>query len=68
MEALVRWHHPERGLLPAAAFIPLAEKAGLTPTLGQWVIDRVCQQLRAWMDEGLTPVVAVNLSGIVRPG
>ncbi|HET6718407.1 MAG TPA: EAL domain-containing protein, partial [Rhodocyclaceae bacterium] len=62
-EALVRWQHPERGLVPPADFIPLAEDTGLILPLGAWVIKRVCRQQRAWLDAGL-PVspVAVNLS------
>jgi diguanylate cyclase (GGDEF)-like protein/PAS domain S-box-containing protein len=63
MEALVRWHHRERGLLTAAAFIEVAEKTGIIIRLGQWVLDRVCAQMRAWRDEGLAlDVVTMNLS------
>jgi diguanylate cyclase (GGDEF)-like protein/PAS domain S-box-containing protein len=63
MEALVRWHHPQRGLLPAAAFIDVAEKTGAIIRVGQWVLDRVCAQLRAWRDEGIQlGVVTMNLS------
>jgi diguanylate cyclase (GGDEF)-like protein/PAS domain S-box-containing protein len=63
MEALVRWHHPKRGLLAAAAFIEVAEKTGTIIRLGQWVLDRVCAQLREWRDEGLKlDVVTMNLS------
>jgi diguanylate cyclase (GGDEF)-like protein/PAS domain S-box-containing protein len=63
MEALLRWHHPVRGLLSAADFIPLAEKAGLTVALGKWVIEQACRQMRSWRDQGLAPAqVAVNLS------
>lgn len=63
MEALVRWNHPERGLLHASAFIPAAEKAGLTTAVGNWVLDQACRQMRQWLDEGVAPpVVAINLS------
>lgn len=62
-EALVRWHHPERGMMPPAEFIPLAEATGLIVPLGEWVLRDVCLQLRAWMDMGCAPdSVAVNLS------
>src|SRR5262249_42173929 len=63
MEALVRWNHPERGLLHASAFIPAAEKAGLTTAVGNWVLEQACRQMRQWLDEGVAPpVVAINLS------
>ena len=62
-EALVRWEHPEAGMMPPAQFIPLAEETGLILPLGEWVINSVCRQLRAWLDAGLpVPPVAVNLS------
>lgn len=47
-EALIRWHHPERGLITPAAFIPLAEETGLIVEVGQWVLDAVCSQLKLW--------------------
>ena len=63
MEALVRWHHPSRGLLGAAEFIPLAEKTGLTTVLGNWAIDQACRQMKLWNEQGLAPpVLAINLS------
>ncbi|MCK9388879.1 MAG: EAL domain-containing protein [Sulfuritalea sp.] len=63
MEALVRWQHPLRGLLPPMEFIPLAEKTGLIVPLGEWVLRTACAQNRAWQTEGLSAVaVAVNLS------
>ena len=46
MEALLRWNHPRRGLLRAAAFIPQAEKARLTPAIGHWVLEQCCRQMR----------------------
>jgi diguanylate cyclase (GGDEF)-like protein/PAS domain S-box-containing protein len=63
MEALLRWNHPRRGLLSAAQFIPQAEKARLTPAIGQWVLEQCCRQMRLWQDAGMAPpVVAINLS------
>ncbi|WP_298234801.1 EAL domain-containing protein [uncultured Azohydromonas sp.] len=62
-EALVRWCHPQRGMVSPAHFIPLAEDTGLIEPLGDWVLAEVCRQLRAWLDDGLhVPPVAVNLS------
>jgi EAL domain-containing protein (putative c-di-GMP-specific phosphodiesterase class I) len=63
MEAYVRWHHPERGRLAAAEFVPIAEKTGSIIPLGQWVLENACAQMRAWRDEGVNPpVVTINLS------
>ena len=62
-EALIRWQHPERGLLPPKEFIPLAEEAHLVIPIAEWVIAAVCKQVAAWQAAGLRPIpVAVNLA------
>jgi len=62
-EALVRWQHPERGLIPPNQFIPLAEASDLIVDLGRWMLEEVCRQQVAWRDAGLPTLnVAVNLA------
>ena len=62
-EALIRWNHPERGLLAPGAFIPAAEQNGLITPIGSWVLNEACRALRRWQDEGLHLIrIAVNAS------
>jgi diguanylate cyclase (GGDEF)-like protein/PAS domain S-box-containing protein len=62
-EALIRWQHPDRGLVPPGQFLPIAEDCGLMVPIGQWVTRQACTQARAWMDAGFPAMpVAVNIS------
>lgn len=64
-EALLRWQHPVRGLIPPIEFIQLAEESGLIIPIGDWVLKTACQQNKAWQNMGLPPIkVAVNVSSI----
>ncbi len=62
VEALMRWHHPQRGMISPTVFIPIAERFGLINGLGNWLIEEACRQARGWREEGLRMRVAVNLS------
>ncbi|WP_412072160.1 putative bifunctional diguanylate cyclase/phosphodiesterase [Pseudomonas fluorescens] len=65
VEALIRWQHPEHGLVPPDLFIPLAEQNGTIIAIGEWVLDQACKQLRDWHDQGFTDLrMAVNLSTV----
>jgi diguanylate cyclase (GGDEF)-like protein/PAS domain S-box-containing protein len=62
-EALLRWQHPTRGLLDPYVFIPMAEDAGLIPSIGEWALRTACRQAKAWLDTGYAPLrMAVNVS------
>jgi diguanylate cyclase (GGDEF)-like protein len=62
VEALLRWHDPERGMVPPGEFIPLAEETGLIEAIGDWVVGAVCEQQVDWAARGLTPQISFNVS------
>ena len=65
VEALIRWQHPQQGLLPPSQFVTIAEDCGLILPIGRWVLHEACRQARAWQQAGLEPItVAVNTSAL----
>ncbi|MBI5718569.1 MAG: bifunctional diguanylate cyclase/phosphodiesterase [Burkholderiales bacterium] len=62
-EALLRWDHPVRGIVPPAVFIPLAERHGLMGPIGEWVVVEACRQAAVWRESGLRMRIAINISG-----
>ncbi|CAN5360834.1 bifunctional diguanylate cyclase/phosphodiesterase [soil metagenome] len=62
VEALLRWQHPTRGMVPPSEFIPMAERFGMIVALGNWVIEDTCRQIQAWAEEGMRMRVAINVS------
>ncbi|MBC7944816.1 MAG: EAL domain-containing protein, partial [Burkholderiales bacterium] len=65
VEALIRWKHPQRGLIPPAQFVPIAEDSGLIVPIGRWVLGEACRQAQAWIDAGRGAMtMAVNISAI----
>jgi EAL domain-containing protein (putative c-di-GMP-specific phosphodiesterase class I) len=62
VEALLRWNHPTRGMVPPNVFIPLAERFGAIVALGNWVVDEACRQIHEWAEQGVRMRVAINVS------
>ena len=62
VEALVRWNHPDKGLISPAVFIPLAEETGLITSIGYWVMREACKQSKLWQEQGMNLNIAVNIS------
>jgi EAL domain-containing protein (putative c-di-GMP-specific phosphodiesterase class I) len=64
-EALLRWHHPELGMISPAEFIPIAESSGQIIEIGEWVLRTTIEQMKRWIDGGFSPmIIAVNLSAV----
>lgn len=65
VEALVRWRHPERGLIPPDRFIPIADESGLIVDIGEWVLRKACRQAKSWHDQGYADLsISVNVSAV----
>jgi diguanylate cyclase (GGDEF)-like protein/PAS domain S-box-containing protein len=65
IEALIRWNHPQRGLVPPGQFVPIAEESGFIAAIGRWVLHEACRQSRAWRAAGLPPMrIAINISTV----
>lgn len=65
VEALIRWNHPEQGIISPGKFIPIAEQTGMIHSIGEWVLRTACRQMKVWQKAGLPPIkVAVNLSAV----
>ena len=65
LEALLRWKHPQRGMVAPSKFIPIAEETGAILPIGDWVVEQVCRDIRAWAEEGRSPLrVAANVSAV----
>ncbi|MCK9372494.1 MAG: EAL domain-containing protein [Sulfuricurvum sp.] len=64
VEALIRWRHPQMGMIPPMSFIPVAESTGLIVQIGEWVIREACRQAALWSQQGMSLTVAVNISAI----
>lgn len=65
VEALIRWNHPEQGIISPGKFIPIAEQTGMIHSIGEWVLRTACRQMKVWQKVGLPPIkVAVNLSAV----
>jgi EAL domain-containing protein (putative c-di-GMP-specific phosphodiesterase class I) len=65
VEALLRWQHPQHGLVPPDLFIPLAEQNGTIIAIGEWILDQACRQLSEWLDQGFSDLrMAINLSTV----